>query len=178
MLDQDAVMYSCTCSLHVWHMTYAGQIGDKRASGTSRIRFIHYSIQIPCSSNVLWSFLVVWRFFESSDVWTVPSNSIIWIPQSFWDSGRRQGDGRRRAPPHGAQLGTRYAILSTANLRTKIPDFGGFDSSRILVLRGWNCHVHREYPGSFESVDLSRDNLSRQGEWAYVASVYILYNYM
>ena len=32
-----------------------------------------------------------------------------------------------------------------ANLRTKIPDFGGFDSSRILILRGGILHVHREF---------------------------------
>ena len=51
------------------------------------------------------------------------------------------------------------------NLRTKIQDFGGSDTSIILILRGlkgWNYHVHREFPGGFESANLSRDNLSRE----------------
>ena len=48
----------------------------------------------------------------------------------------------------------------TANLCTKILDFRGFDSGRILILRGWNSHVHRESPRNFESRNLSRDNLN------------------
>ena len=51
--------------------------------------------------------------------------------------------------------------LGTANLRTKTPDFGGFDSSRVLILKGWTSHVHRELSGNFESKNLSRDNPSR-----------------
>ena len=47
----------------------------------------------------------------------------------------------------------------TADLRIKILDSRGFDSSRILILRGWNSRAHREFPGSFESSNLSRDNL-------------------
>ena len=51
-----------------------------------------------------------------------------------------------------------------ANLRTEILDFRGFDSSGILIFKGWNSHVHREFPGSSESTNLStsRDNLSRE----------------
>ena len=52
--------------------------------------------------------------------------------------------------------------VRAANLRTKILDFGGFDSSRILILRGWNSQGHREFPGKLESSDLSRDDLSRE----------------
>ena len=39
----------------------------------------------------------------------------------------------------------------TANLRSKILDFRGFDSSRILIIdyEGWISHVHREFPGKF-----------------------------
>ena len=51
---------------------------------------------------------------------------------------------------------------STANLRTKIMDFRVLDSSIILMLRGGLFHVHREYPGKFESSNLSRDILSRE----------------
>ena len=40
--------------------------------------------------------------------------------------------------------------------------FRGFDSSRTLLLRGWNYHVHMEFPGRFESSNLSRDSLSRE----------------
>ena len=42
-----------------------------------------------------------------------------------------------RAPAH---------LSYTANLHTKILDFGGFDSSRIVNCKGWNYQVHREYP--------------------------------
>ena len=31
-----------------------------------------------------------------------------------------------------------------------------------LNLMGWNYHVHRGFPGMFESANLSRDNLSRE----------------
>ena len=42
-----------------------------------------------------------------------------------------------------------------ANLRTPILDIRGFDSSRVLLLRGDNSHVHKESPRNFESRDLS-----------------------
>ena len=45
----------------------------------------------------------------------------------------------------------------TANLLTKILDFRGFDSGRIL-----SSQAHREFPGKFESSNLRRDNLSRR----------------
>ena len=56
---------------------------------------------------------------------------------------------------------SRAPSLSTTNLRTstKILDFREFDSSRIVSVRG-GIHVHREFPGKFESRNLSRDNLS------------------
>ena len=43
--------------------------------------------------------------------------------------------------------------MITANLRTKILDFRGFDSSTILILRGGilMSHVHRTFPAKFES---------------------------
>ena len=43
-------------------------------------------------------------------------------------------------------------------------DFGGLDSSTILIFEGWNARVHRELPGRFESANLSRDTLSREIE--------------
>ena len=47
---------------------------------------------------------------------------------------------------------------TTANLRSKILDFRGSDSSGILILKGWNSHAHRELPGNdIESTNLSRD---------------------
>ena len=49
---------------------------------------------------------------------------------------------------------------STANFHTKILDFRGFDSSRILVFKGWNSQAHREFPGKSESSNLSGDSLS------------------
>ena len=56
------------------------------------------------------------------------------------------------------------ANLSTANLRTKILDRRGFDSSTILSVRGgilMSIGKHQT-SGSFKSSDLSRDNLSRE----------------
>ena len=41
-------------------------------------------------------------------------------------------------------------------------DFGGFDSSIILICKGWDSQAHRELPGKLESSNLSRDNLSRE----------------
>ena len=51
---------------------------------------------------------------------------------------------------------------STANLRTN--DSG---SQRVLLkhnidIKGWNSHVHREFPGMLESSNLSRDDISRE----------------
>ena len=57
-------------------------------------------------------------------------------------------------------LGAR--ALRTADLRAKIPDFGGSDSSRILILVDGSLHVRREFPGKFESTNLGRDNLGRE----------------
>ena len=48
----------------------------------------------------------------------------------------------------------------TANLRAKILDLGGLDSSRVLFVTGLNSHLRRESPRSAESTNLSRDNLS------------------
>ena len=57
-------------------------------------------------------------------------------------------------------------MMRTASLRTKILDFRGFDSSRMLKCKGWNSHVQREFPGSssqrIESTNLSRDKLIRE----------------
>ena len=33
---------------------------------------------------------------------------------------------------------------------------------RNLHLKGWNSHVHRGFPGKFESSNVSRDNVSRE----------------
>ena len=89
----------------------------------------------------------------------------------------------------GEQTSGRADVLtSTANLRTKILDFRGFDSSRILLqyyllvqetvtivyyilsllllsthkFKGWNSHVHGKFPGMSDSTNLSRDTLSRE----------------
>ena len=54
----------------------------------------------------------------------------------------------------------RSADKRTADLRTKILDFRGLDSSRVL--NGCNSQAHREFPGNSESSNLSRDILSRE----------------
>ena len=54
------------------------------------------------------------------------------------------------------------SLSRTANLRTKILDSRGFDSSRILTSRGGILTSIWESPGLFESTNLSGDNLSRE----------------
>ena len=45
--------------------------------------------------------------------------------------------------------GVQYFALSTANLHTNI-------------IKVWNSHVHREFPGKFESSNLGRGHVSRE----------------
>ena len=68
------------------------------------------------------------------------------------------------------------SLGATANLRTKILDFGGFDSSRVLILRGWNSHVHTELPGKLESSNRSRDNISREIGRTIIITTSIIYH--
>ena len=58
--------------------------------------------------------------------------------------------------------GLLIAKTGTANFRTKILDFRGFDSSRILTLRGGIPRPIGSFPGNLESTNLSKDNLSRE----------------
>ena len=53
-------------------------------------------------------------------------------------------------------------MRGTADLRTKILDFRGFDSSRILILRGGIPRPTGQFPGNLESTNLSREILSRE----------------
>ena len=55
--------------------------------------------------------------------------------------------------------------MSAPSPPIKSLDFRGFDSSRLLILRGGNSHVvksYRESPGKFDSRTLSREALSRR----------------
>ena len=62
----------------------------------------------------------------------------------------------------GAQAGLfNRTWAHTANLRTKVLDFGGFDSSVLLTVKG-GLPRPIGIPGCFESSNLSRDNLSRE----------------
>ena len=49
-----------------------------------------------------------------------------------------QIDTQLRAAPASALFSNPGRIQAAASLRTKILDFGGFASSRILISRGWN----------------------------------------
>ena len=55
--------------------------------------------------------------------------------------------------------GSTSSRSATANLRTKILDVRGFDSSIILIVES---HVGREIPGKLESSNLSREILRRE----------------
>ena len=50
----------------------------------------------------------------------------------------------------------------TANLRAKILDFKGFDSSIILISKGGIFMSKGEFPRNSESTNLIRDDLSRK----------------
>ena len=56
-------------------------------------------------------------------------------------------------------------VKGTPSLPTKSLGFEGFDSSKLLILRGGNFHIHiivqGESPGKFDSRTLSRKTLSR-----------------
>ena len=74
---------------------------------------------------------------------------ILPIPRKMAQPRAQPDEGRRRR--------------ATPNLRTNIMAFRGFDSSIINInSKGWNSHVHRGFPGKFESSNLSRDNVSRE----------------
>ena len=70
-------------------------------------------------------------------------------------------DPDRVRPRKMQDLSTRSGL--TPSPPTKTLDFGGFDSSKLLFLRGGNSHVeiYRESPGKFDSRTLSRETLSR-----------------
>ena len=67
---------------------------------------------------------------------------VVFAVQSHRVRHRAVGPCRARrarefvAPPRGSSSSCMAWGTATANLRTKILDFGGFDSSRILILRG------------------------------------------
>ena len=68
---------------------------------------------------------------------------------THWIGGREREQGDQQA-------------ASTANLRTRILDYRGFELEHNLNWKGWNSQANRTFPGSFESTNLGRDNLSRE----------------
>ena len=90
--------------------------------------------------------------------WVKPSNIQILGP--WTDPSPRHAMLHRAASPCVAPPALPYP--PKANLRTKILDFRGLDSSRILSFKGWNPQVQRGFPGKFESTNPSGDNLSRE----------------
>ena len=61
-----------------------------------------------------------------------------------------------------SQTSGRTHDVKMPSLHTKILDFRGFDSSRIIVLRGGISTPTGNFLGNFESTNLSRDNLRRE----------------
>ena len=65
------------------------------------------------------------------------------------------------APESKTSPGVRASGCSAAYLRrSTILDFRGLRLKHDLNSKGWNSQAHREFPGKFESSNLSRDNLS------------------
>ena len=126
---------------------------------------------------------------EKGDPTTKSLQSPFWVTQSgkhtlsidFTTSGVQSGfmagcpfSGCPFSDPH---LGGRRASFSlssvptiamgwaawlTANLRTNMMDFRGFDSSIILILRGGILMSIGYFPENLRSSNLSRDNVSRE----------------
>ena len=75
----------------------------------------------------------------------------------------RPGLARRSAGPAGRLPG---AAGSSEEVRpVSVLRFWIFQRVRLeqnLNFEGWSSHVHGEFPGKFESTNLSRDNLSRE----------------
>ena len=67
-----------------------------------------------------------------------------------------------RVAPERLVAPAAFRDSGTANLPTNIVDFSGFDSSIMLICKGWNSQAHREFPGKFESSNVSRGNVSRE----------------
>ena len=57
---------------------------------------------------------------------------------------------------------SRTSIHSKANLRTKVTDFSGFDSSGVLILRGGILKSIGSFPQNAESTHLSRREYQRE----------------
>ena len=97
-----------------------------------------------------------------------PSDDPRRCRRCLWGSGGICFDSYALGVCHSCNDHGTYKTLAQArgmaNLRTEIQDFGGFDSSGILILRGGiqNSHDHRESPGKFASTNLSRDSLIRE----------------
>ena len=73
--------------------------------------------------------------------------------------GGRHSSKRER---NDKEIRGRRVPFGTPNLPTNIMDFRGFDSSIILIVKGWNSQAHGGFPRKFESGNLSMDNLSRE----------------
>ena len=74
---------------------------------------------------------------------------------------RQEYVAARRSLDHRVRLA--WTRARTANLRTNIMDFRGFDwLKKNRDIKGWHYHVHRGLPGKFESSNLSRGNVCRE----------------
>ena len=49
---------------------------------------------------------------------------------------------------------TSYIMFSSSNTAR--------EPWRNIIFKGWNSHVHGEFPGKFESSNVRRDNVSRE----------------
>ena len=68
---------------------------------------------------------------------------------------------------------------ATPNLPTNIVDFRRFDSSTILIKKGGTLVSIGEFPGKFDSGNVSRDNVSREiGRIAYGSYTIMLHSYV
>ena len=100
-----------------------------------------------------------WRNFKHISNTGITSERGLGLPPPLPRAGsqlRAFGSSARRQ----ASRETHYAQTpdgpNTANLRTKILDFRGFDASRILILRDGTL-MSMEFPGKFESTNLTKD---------------------
>ena len=89
-----------------------------------------------------------------------PSSSQAAPPPASSPPWRVSGADGRRSRSRTAQLTGRPVLYGQSPYK----DYG-FQRvwlKQNLKFKGWNSQAHREFPGKFESSNLSRDNLSRE----------------
>ena len=100
---------------------------------------------------------------ESTYIANKPLPNPLWIPPNS-----EEGEGRLTSSVISSQMVMPTLQQSSAQHRVRPISLLRFWISEGLSqfsikYKGWNSHVHREFPGNFESLNLSRNNIREIG---------------